>query len=254
MHPMAKKNSDITSFIIGVCIVAFIVWQVIGYILPDQPAYETAQELLTDVVKRHATINDWNTKKQLSFQKAFQLYREDGSVEIDRNEQHTYSYIPINKRQIHWSQNEKNYVITAFKDSITQTINNALDTTATQEQLYAKLNASEFVINLPHSLQSPNATLDYEGTAKFQGASCHVLRVNFKNSKDVWWMYFAESSLDWIGYWVKTSGHYSLVINEEMEVEKGFTLSRKRKSYRTDSLQNKTYLRASYEYSNYSID
>lgn len=251
---MSTKKKDTSSIIIGIIVLGIILWKIIGYLLPDQSSYITSHELLSDVIEKHAILKDWNQIKQLKFTKSVELFQEDGSSEISRIEEHKYIYAAPVKKEIHWVQERKNYVLTNIGNKIFQTVNNYVDTTKTEHQLRAKINAAEFVLKLPHSLKSTSASLVYEGIQEFQEKPCHTLKINFKDSEDVWWMYFQESTLDWVGYWVKTSGHYSMVINEEMEVVDGFTLSRKRKSYRTDSLQNKTYLRAAYYYGNYQID
>lgn len=250
----ATKKTDLLIYLIGVALIIFVLIKVIGYILPDRSPYQDPQRLLSDVMQKHATTRDWNQNKHLSFNKDFTLYLEDGSVEMARKERHNYAYAPITKSEIRWTHESLQYHLRKTKNGISQTVDKVQDTSYTDTQLHAKLDAAQFVMNLPHSLQSKNADLEYEGIQPFQDSQCHTLKVRFKNSEDVWTMYFSENSLAWLGYWVKTSGHYSLVINEEMIVVDGFTLSRKRKSYRTDSLQNKTYLRAKYTYDNYVIN
>lgn len=98
-----------------------------------------------------------------------------------------------------------------------------------------KLNAATFIVGLPYKLANKGSAKKYNGIKDFEGSPAHELEVNFKNSQDNWKMYYSLEPLDWLGYWVHTSDHYSLVINEEMTEVRGFKFSRKRKSYRTDS-------------------
>ena len=249
-----KKQKDTTSIIIGILILGFIIWQVISYILPDQPAYENGKALLVDVMKIHGGKNNWDSKKGLSFTKDFKLFKKDGRTEIEKKESHRYNYAPREDLKVAWSQDSNEYVLHKTSKGILQYVNDSIDARATTKTLYAKLNAATFVIDLPYSLDDTNASLDYQGQEDFQGQDCHVLKVNFKDSKDTWWLYFATDNFSWLGYWVHTSNHFSLVLNEEMIDVNGFTLSRKRKSYRTDSLQNITYLRATYDYTDYKIN
>ncbi len=249
-----NSKSDIISLLLGSLIILLIAWKVIEYILPDQMVYTDGHALLQDVTKAHGGIENWNKNKSLIFTKEFKLYEEDGSISIDQIEVHNYTMSRSPISTIQWKQEKYDFLLKKDQDSIYQLIGSSLDTTQTSEELTSMLNASQFVINLPFSLKDKNAHLTYEGDTVFEDQLCHVLKANFKNSNDSWFFYFTVNDLSWLGYWVATSDHYSLIINEEMTEVNGFTLSRKRKSYRTDKNQKILYLRATYFYSNYTID
>lgn len=251
---MAEKNkSDILVYLIGIAIIGFIAFKIIGYILPDQEPDYTGTSLLQAVMDKSGGKDAWNTIEKMSYKKSFQLYREDGSIEIDRKENHIYDFVNGVNREVTWVQRDTLYEIHRSDSAIYQIKNGVSDTLVTSNQLQSKLNAATFVVGLPYTLDDPSATLTYEGITDFQKEPCHVLKVTFKGSKDIWRHYYTKD-LSWKGYWVQTSDHYSLIINEEMIEVDGFTLSRKRKSYRTDAKQNPTYLRASYLYEGYAIE
>ncbi|WP_299684521.1 hypothetical protein [uncultured Dokdonia sp.] len=252
---MAEKNkSDFTVYIIGIAIIGFISFKIIGYILPDQEPNYTGTSLLEAVMDRNGGKEAWNAIEKMSYKKNFKLYNEDGSTEIDRKETHMYDFSQGTAREINWSENDTSYSLRKTATAIYQLKNGIVDTTVTATQLQSKLDAATFVVGLPYTLDDSSATLTYEGITEFQKKSCHVLKITFEGSKDIWRHYYEEKTLSWIGYWVHTSDHYSLIINEEMIEVDGFTLSRKRKSYRTDASQNPTYLRATYEYKAYQIE
>lgn len=248
------NKSDKVSIIIGTLIVGFIIWKVVAFILPDEKSYNDGQELLEDVMVAQGGLDNWNTKERLHFTKSFVLFAADGSVEINRDEIHSYRYGSQQEHKINWKQENKDFTLIKNKERIFQLENGQLDSLVSQSQLEAKLSAAQFVMNIPYSLNSANATLEYEGVQVFQDDKCHVLQVQFKDSRDSWRFYYSQDDLSWVGYWVQTEDHYSLVINEEMTDVGGFTLSRKRKSYRTDEKQNSLYLRAQYMYGAYKID
>lgn len=250
----SKSKPDVVSILIGSLIVGFVIWKVVAYILPDKELYANGQELLEDVMLAQGGFENWNAKSSLHFTKQFKLYAENGTIEIDRNETHKYLDKPRQEYNISWKQQQDDFLLVKKEDSIYQLINNVKDTLVTRSQLLAKLNAAQFVINIPYSLNDESASLEYEGVKIFQDVSCHVLKVNFKDSRDTWRLYFGQKDFSWVGYWVQTEDHYSLVINEEMVDVDGFTLSRKRKSYRTDNAQNILYLRAEYLYDSYEIN
>ncbi|RMB57583.1 hypothetical protein EAX61_10715 [Dokdonia sinensis] len=214
---------------------------------------ETGATFLAKIMDEHGGKKAWDSINKISFLKTFSLYKEDGSVEMTRNEKHSYGYTNGISRLVQWKQDEKTYNLVQDDNTYSQVIDGQLDTLATTEQLRNKMQASTFVLGLPYTLDTPTNELSYNGLKTFEGNIAHELEVRFQGSEDIWWLYYSEAELEWLGYWVKTSGHYSLVLNTEMIVENGFLLSRKRKSYRTDSLRNKTYLRAEYLYDNYAI-
>lgn len=252
---MAKKSkSDFFIYLIGIVIIGFVVFQIIGYILPDQEPDYTGTSLLEAVMQKNGGRDSWSDIKKMSYTKSFQLFNEDGTIEKDLTEHHIYNFTDGVNREVTWRKGDTLYEIHRSDSAIYQIRNGVLDTQVTPEQLQSKLNAATFVVGLPFTLDSSSATLTYEGTTEFQQASCHVLKVTFQESTDVWRLYYEKETLAWKGYWVQTADHYSLVINEEMIDVGEFTLSRKRKSYRTDAQQHPTYIRASYEYDNYIIE
>jgi len=251
---MAEKNkSDLFVYLIGIVIIGYIVFQIIGYILPDQEPDYTATTLLETVIDKNNGKDAWDNIKNMSYRKSFKLFHEDGTIEKDLIENYIYDFTDGINREITWSQKDTLYEIHRSDSVIYQIKNGTADTLVTPTQLQAKLDTSTFVVGLPYTLDDPSTMLAYEGVAKFQDIPCHTLKVTFKDSKDVWSFYYEEKTLSWKGYWIQSPDHYSLIINEEMIEESGFTLSRKRKSYRTDKKQNILYLRAVYEYDAYKI-
>lgn len=249
-----KTTSDRFIYIIGIVIIGFILFKIIGYIVPDQEPTYDATSLLETVMETQGGKENWGHIKAMSYKKSFQLYAEDGTLEKDIKEKHEYDFANGINREVIWIQDDTLYEIHRSDSAIYQIKNGVSDTLITSNQLQSKLNAATFVVGLPYTLDAPTSIKVYEGVQDFQKTSCHVLKVTFKGSQDVWRHYYSKDDFSWKGYWVKTSDHYSLIINEEMSTENGFTLSRKRKSYRTDSLKNITYLRATYLYEDYKIE
>ncbi len=217
------------------------------------PEVHTAEDLLEKVMNASGTKERYNNIKNIRFEKAFHLYHEDGTVEIDRTELHQYDFSEGTQRNVSWSSDTTNYELIQKDSDIYQTINGATDTTATKVSLQNKLNAATFVLGLPYTLNTDNSTKTYNGLQDFEGVRSHELVVTFTGSEDVWSLYYEPKTFAWLGYWVQTSDHYSLVINDEMTEVDGFQFSRKRSSYRTNSLKVRQYLRADYDYSNYEI-
>lgn len=217
------------------------------------PEIYTAEDFLEKVMNASGGKVRYNNIESIKFKKAFHLYHEDGTVEIDRVELHQYDFSDATQRNVSWSSDTTNYELIQKDSDIYQTINHIRNTTTTKVSLQNKLNAATFVLGLPYTLDSDSSTKAYNGLQEFDGAKAHELVVTFTGSHDVWSLYYEPITFAWLGYWVQTSDHYSLVINDEMTEVDGFQFSRKRTSYRTDSLKVRQYLRADYDYSNYEI-
>lgn len=248
-----KKRNDVLQYLIGALIIGIIAWQLIGYLLPDKQPEYTTTSFIKAISDHSGGAANWKKMQKISFSKKFQLLDSTGHIEIDRNELHAYDFSKDTQRLIQWKLEDTTFTLTQKNNVLFQSKNGKIDSTMTQQALNNKLNAATFVLGLPYTLDTPSATLSYQGLQPFEGKNAHELKATFKNSEDVWRLYYSEDTMDWLGYWVQTSDHYSLVVNDAMTVIEGFTLSRKRTSYRTNAQKEKLYLRASYSYDNYKI-
>lgn len=220
----------------------------------DSPSTITGDSFLHKVMLMSGGRERYSRINRLTFKKQFSLFTENGRTEISRKEIHSYDYSLGTKRLIQWRNDSLVYNLVQNDTTIFQTKNGIVDTTISKNQLKNKLQAATFVIGLPYTLESPNAIKTYNGIISFEGSKAHELEVVFKNSTDIWKMYYAIDTLEWLGYWVHTSDHYSLVINEKMIAVNGLIFCSSRTSYRTDSLRNRLFKRANYTYSNFKID
>ena len=239
---MCIRGRDKITYILGIAILGFVAWQLIGYILPDQKGFKDGATFLSAVVKKSGGEDRWESIKNLRFDKDFKLYASDGSIEIARDEHHDYQYENNHKKMITWQKDSLDIMLLQQDTMYHKYINTLLDSTATATGVKASIDAGAFVIGIPFSLIDGNATLTYLGLTTFQDKEVHNLNVTFAGSTDIWYFYYDTTTLDWLGYWVKTSDHYSLIVNEEFVEVEGFTLPRKRKSYRTDASQKVLYL------------
>ena len=210
-------------------------------------------KLLDSISKKHATQKKWNSISAINYNKHLLLLEKSGDTLINRDETHTYSFNPSTKRTINYTLKGNHFTLSQVDNTFTYTKNNTLDSSQ-KSKAANSINAASFVLGLPHTLNTKEVTLKYLKTKTVENTLCHTIGAQFNNSNDYWQLFFDTENLNWIGYWVKTTDHYSLVINNELQKIEGFTLPRKRNSYRTDSLMNKTWLRASYQYTGFEID
>lgn len=246
----AKNKSDIITYLIGIVIIGIVLFKVIAFILPDRAPEYTGNEFLEKLTNK----SSWDSITTMKYKKSYQLYNEDGSIEKDRIENHHYNFKKEMDKQISWTEDTVTHKIQQTRAFLVKYTDNIIDQTAPMPELKSTIEAAAFVIRLPYTLDSQKTQLEYKGLTNFQDADYLTLQVTFEDSWDTWIFYYEQETLAWKGYWVHTSDHYSLVINDEMTTVNGFTLPRKRTSYRTDSIQNITYKRASYYYEDYKIE
>ena len=209
------KGSDKLTYILGILILGFVAWQLIGYILPDNKEYKNGDALLDAVIKNSGGFERWDSIKSLQFEKEFGLYAANGATEIARKEAHDYTLSNGTQRMISWHQDSTPTLLKQDGTTYTKYVNKIIDSTTSSESIKTSIQAGSFVIGLPFTLKDANAKLVYQGVQQFQDQNAYLLQVEYANSQDVWKLYYEEKSLNWLGYWVKTTDHYRLIVNEE---------------------------------------
>ncbi|MDX5340133.1 MAG: hypothetical protein LPK25_13990, partial [Cyclobacteriaceae bacterium] len=79
------------------------------------------------------------------------------------------------------------------------------------------------------------------------------IRVDYGPDSDIWWYYFDQNTYLMAGSEVQLKDHRSLVYDLEEENAGGLKLHGKRESWRIDDQGERLFLRAEYQYSDYTI-
>ena len=126
------------------------------------------------------------------------------------------------------------------------------DSAITDQSLLDKYQKSIFAANYvfwqPYKLLESNSVITYQGKEYVDDQEVHVLKVTYPDSKNVWWYYFDVNTYRLLANMVYHQPTYSFIQNTAVEQETGLFLNAERKSYRVDSLRNKKFLRALYQY------
>lgn len=207
----------------------------------------SALEIAIKSVKAHGGTG-FLEEKQFKFKKFFELYDEDGTVALSRNEQHMYDFGARNF-SIRWTddgvaqeylQDQSNYA--------KYVANNPDDAMASNRVAYA-MEAGKYAFALPFRLLDDDIVLIYEGLTTFEGRSVHSLRAQYPNEVDIWWHYIDTNSFQHLGYKVAHKDHISLVVNQSFFELGDYILAKNRESWRVDKAGNKLWKRAIYHYS-----
>lgn len=234
---------------------------------PESDPYEhivdlKARELLKKAIKRAGGLDEWNNIKELNFEKYFALYTATGDTENEAWQEHRYVYQPEEKINISWTSGDLRHEIIKQAGDLVKKVDGRPDTQTDRQSLLNSVSSATFVIGIPFKLLDKGAELSYDGLDTLEnGRIVEVLKVDYNPKKhdnlttaDIWRHYYDRDDYKQVGYMVRHVDHFSYVENLTYLAVDGFLFPGKRESYRVDSLRNKLYLRARYEYLDYELE
>ena len=220
-----------------------------------------ARELLRKAIDRAGGLNRWNSIKTLRFKKYFALYEESGAIENKALQIHEYVFRPEEQINIEWEKDGVGQKMVFENGRVVKTIDGQPDTTIDQRSTINNVLSATFVISIPFKLLDQGVELSYAGPDTLEdGQVVEVIKAVYDpaehenhSTPDVWHHYFSGDDYRQVGYLVQHADHFSYVRNLSFNTVDSFLFPKERKSYRVDSLRNILYLRAYYDYSDYSI-
>ncbi|MEL6250741.1 MAG: hypothetical protein AAFR87_01920 [Bacteroidota bacterium] len=217
-----------------------------------------AKALLIKAMEGAGGLESWEKLSEISFDKHFVLFKEDGSVDMDRNQTYTQRNRKTEKGL--GLDKEKDIVYQLGPDLIQ--ISGEVNPKADSQAIENSVLSASFVISIPFKLLDEGAELSYDGKDTLEnGKEVEVLRVVYKpdeyanlSTADIWWHYFDANNYEHLAYMVKHADHVSYVENTGLTRAAGIVFPLTRKSWRVDENREKLWLRADYEYSNYTVN
>ena len=221
-----------------------------------------AKAILQKAMAAMGGLERWNNKQQISFTKDFTLYREDGSVENDVLQHHSYTYKPGPTFSITWTNKEARHEILQKEGTLSKTIDGVPDADANLQSLTNTVLSSVFVVDIPYKILDPGAVIRYAGRDTLEeGQVVDVIQVVYDpemhsnhTTPDTWNLFFDAESSIMIAYMVQHADHFSYVRNLTDTVVEGFTVVTTRDSWRVNKNRELLYLRATYAYDEYEIE
>ena len=223
---------------------------------------QQAKDVLQKAMAAMGGLERWNSKQKLSFTKEFKLFKEDGSIESDVSQHHTYTFKPAPSFSIKWTNDEAQHEILQTEGKLSKTINGAPDTEANMESLRNTVLSSVFVAEIPFKVLDPGASIRYAGKDTLdEGQIVDAIQVIYDpeahsnhTTPDIWTLYFDAESAIMLAYMVQHADHISYVRNLSNTVVDGFTFVSTRDSWRVNEKRELLYLRATYEYRDYEME
>ena len=222
-----------------------------------QNSIPTAQKIIEKSIEAHGGQEEWENVKQISFDKETTLFLENGEIEIKTEQFQLFNFGRKSFGKIEWEHNGNDIMILFDEGKISKTVNDSL--IDDEDDIQSATNsfwAAQYVMNKPFDLISESTILTLSEDIIYDKKPCYVVQVSYKNDADDadrWYYIVDKESFLIVANKVELSDHTSLVQNLTYDDTSGFIFNAHRKSYRLNDEGEKTYLRAEYFYTNYSV-
>lgn len=225
-----------------------------------QPKKINATDLIKASIQAHGGLENWQSLRNVSYQKRIVLYLPDGKVESDVIQNISYRFKPKFSGEMKWEKDSIPYRV-VFDGSESQVFINGIpvqDSTSIAKYT-TDLMASYYVFAQPFKLLEEDAVRTYEGRTTLEGGElADVVKITYPNSGDVpsdeWWYFFDVRNHRLLANMVHHQKKYSYIKNTLYQTEKSFLFNAQRKSYQVDRLRTIQYLRADYFLKKFQVE
>ncbi len=209
-----------------------------------------ADTIIDKSIDAHGGWDAYSKLHMVRYDKKYDLFKEDGSLERSFDQKHLTHVNPVYKNEIIRTDGTKlsfdgSQILKSKGDSMIQTT--AGDT--------GLIYSSFYVLAQPFKLKDPGAELTYEGRdTLFYGKEVLVVKIEYKEEgkeNHPWWYYFDPSDYKLVGNMVDHNGSYSLITNDEYVEHKGIIWNKTRTGYRTTPEGEILFKRSDYVYEYY---
>lgn len=216
---------------------------------------QKSMELLKKSIAAHGGLSEWEELEAIHFSKKTVLFDEEGLVEEELDQRIEFQLKPNYAGKIAWSKDSIVHVLEFDGEKINyQMAGNQLQNTDFLSLKKQELDAALYVVGMPWKLmEDQSAKLIYKGVRETALGQVEVIEVDYGPGSDRWWYYFDTETHLMVGNEVQLKDHRSLIENLDFKTVNGMTFYGARKSYRIDSLGQKLYLRAAYQYGDYKL-
>ncbi|MDF1698781.1 MAG: DUF6503 family protein [Saprospiraceae bacterium] len=208
----------------------------------------TSESIIQKAIEAHGGFETWSNLDTTQYQKHITLFYEDGTVEKEIHQTHTYYNEAFLSGTIAWMDSIPRQIV--YNNGTADKINGN-EVTENSASALNTFNAAYYVLNMPWKLKDPDADITYLGLDSIMGHSnVHVLQVVYPNQQknDTWEYYFNPKDGTLLANKVFHGATSSFISNDEYVMYKGLKFNAKRTSYTLDSLGKVLFVRAKYVY------
>ena len=216
-----------------------------------------AKTIVKKSIQHHGGMALWQKIRSIQLSKEIKLYSKSGALESVQNQSQFFQLQPALAGIIQWKKNDNQYIVVYKNNVLSKFVNNKQITDLKElERARNMFFAAQYVICQPFKLLDASALLSYEGVKKFKENMYHAVRVRYAGDttqSDQWTYYFDKETTQLLVAKVVHKGTTSWIHNRSYVNSSGIKFNQERESFVLDTLLNKSNLRASYVYNNYSI-
>ena len=207
-------------------------------------------------------LENWQSKKELHYQKLTRNLKESGETESQVFQSHDYYYGDQASINISWIEdNDEVHKIKSVANQAIKYVDDKSDSSADQATLNNSITVSLFVINVPFKMIDKGVELSYEGKETLEdGQEVDVIKAVYNadtnphhTKSDLWWYYFDTKDARMVAYFIFHDGHFSYIKNLDYTTVSGFLLPTKRGSYLVDENRQILRKKVDYEYLNWQV-
>ena len=207
-------------------------------------------------------LENWQSKKELHYQKLTRNLEESGETESEVFQSHDYYYGDQASINISWIEdNDEVHKIKSVANQAIKYVDDKSDSSADQATLNNSITVSLFVINVPFKMIDKGVELSYEGKETLEdGQEVDVIKAVYNadtnphhTKSDLWWYYFDTKDARMVAYFIFHDGHFSYIKNLDYTTVNGFLLPTKRGSYLVDENRQILRKKVDYEYLNWQV-
>lgn len=222
----------------------------------DHIADDQVRSILQKGISASGGLDNWKNGKAYTFNKETFLYLDNDSIEVHNNQIVTIKNHPSLEGTIQWN-NPSDTVDTKIiysDDKAVKYIDNQPQDEASNSAARLAFLGSHIVMNLPFKLLDPGVDLTYGGQITMFDKTVEVLVADYNKDQPNhdkthrWWHYFDSDTYEYIGYKVYHPPTFALVENRASTVHNGISYSTDRITWRVDSLDQKEFIRAKFNY------
>lgn len=213
------------------------------------------QKLLEKSINAHQLSKNWEDVSSVKFKKLTRLLDESGALESESEQRVEFRLKPYFEAKLTWTKDSILHVANFNGSKMSYQMGaNSIENEGFLKAKRTEIDEVFFAFARPWNLLDERAGLSYEGKKTLEdGKIVESVHVDYGPDSDAWWFYFDPESFQVVANEQHAKGHQSLMENSSYDESTGLLLAKEQKSYRTNDLGKKLFLRAEYLYSDYEV-
>ncbi len=221
-----------------------------------------AEKLVNEAISRAGGMDNWATKKTLSYTKTIQSYDYTGTLLRTVAQAHKYQLRPSFKANIRWEQNGSSHeIINNGKQAWKLVDGEIQQDEASVNNAWNSSFGSHYMVSMPFKLKDPGIQLKYMGIDTLSNKKVvHKLKVTYEKGAGSsggmhTWLYFLNTeNFQFEANFLNHGKGYSYTDYDTFSEVDALTLTKERKSYTSNEQNEPLQLKTIYSNSNIRFD